>query len=110
MTRSTRPRTARFTPPVRSATMRAMRVVVSDSAVELIHASGGQLYVWPKQAGCCGSLTTLVTSCVAPKRKEYPRVAGAHRLELFLPPPLAPPPPANPPNTSPLSRPPPPLL
>src|SRR5690349_16477739 len=65
--------------------MRAMRVVVSDAAVERINAFGGRLYVWPKRAGCCGGLTTLVTSSVAPKRKEFRRVAGADRFELFLP-------------------------
>jgi hypothetical protein len=65
--------------------MRAMRVVLSDSAAELIRASGGRLYVWPKRAGCCGSLTTLVTSSVAPKRKEFRRVAVDDRFELFLP-------------------------
>lgn len=62
-----------------------MRVVVSDSAAELIRASGGRLYVWPKRAGCCGSLITLVTSSVAPTKKEFRRVADADRFELFLP-------------------------
>ena len=62
-----------------------MRVVVSDSAANLIAERGGRLYVWPKRARCCGALTTLVSASEPPAGKEFSPVAGVDRFALYVP-------------------------
>jgi hypothetical protein len=51
-----------------------MRVVVSESASELIEAQGGRLYVWLRRARCCGSVTTLATANEPPAEKNFRQV------------------------------------
>ena len=68
-----------------------MRLVVSDSAADLIRERGGRLYVWVHKARCCGAVRTLVTGEEAPKGiGEFRRVTGDERFELFVPVRLAP--------------------
>lgn len=62
-----------------------MRLVVSDSAAELIEERGRHLYVWVKKGRCCGASTTLAASSEAPERKEFRRIAADERFELFVP-------------------------
>jgi hypothetical protein len=62
-----------------------MRVVVSDSASELIGAQGGRLYVWLKRARCCGSVTTLVSASEPPADMEFRQVESGGEFELYLP-------------------------
>lgn len=66
-----------------------MRLVVSEQAADLIAASGGRLYVWPRKARCCGGLTTLATSSHAPGRRAFRRVETSEPFELFVPAQLA---------------------
>jgi hypothetical protein len=63
----------------------AVRVLVSDPAVDLIDERGGRLYVWLKRGRCCGAITTLSSASVPPKGKEFRRVAADDRIELYLP-------------------------
>ncbi|HXY84315.1 MAG TPA: hypothetical protein VEH52_02450 [Gaiellaceae bacterium] len=62
-----------------------MRVVVSESASELIKARGGSLYVWLKRAQCCGSATTLATASEPPAQKTFRQVDSGGPFELYLP-------------------------
>jgi len=62
-----------------------MRVVVSDSAGELIQAQGDRLYVWLKRGQCCGSVTTLVTAAEPPAEKAFRQVDSGSTFELYLP-------------------------
>lgn len=66
-----------------------MRVLVSDSAAELIGERGGRLFVWPKRVRCCGGLTRLVSKDSAPPGVEFRRVEECGRFELYLPSTLA---------------------
>ncbi len=61
-----------------------MRVLVSEPAADLIDERGGRLYVWLAQGRCCGGVTWLVSASVPPEGKEFRRVAGADRFELYL--------------------------
>jgi len=61
-----------------------MRVVVSDSTVDLIQQRGGCIYVWLKQGRCCGAVATLATSSEPPKRKEFERAEATEDFELYL--------------------------
>ena len=65
-----------------------VRVVASESAVQLIEERGGRLYVWPKRGRCCGGVTTLATATSPPPRTEFRRVDDAG-FELYLPSALA---------------------
>ena len=62
-----------------------MRVVVSESASELIEAQGGRLYVWLKRARCCGSLTTLATASEPPAERAFRQVESGRAFELYVP-------------------------
>jgi len=62
-----------------------MRVVVSESAGELIQARGGRLYVWLKRAQCCRSVTTLATASEPPVERTFRRVESGGPFELYLP-------------------------
>ena len=62
-----------------------MRLVVSAQAADLIAEQGGRLYVWLKTDRCCGAVTMLAASCEPPGDKEFCRVTGDGRFELFLP-------------------------
>jgi hypothetical protein len=63
-----------------------MHLVVSDRAADLIQERGGRLYVWVRNARCCGATRTLATSGEAPNRLgEFRRIEGDERFELFLP-------------------------
>ena len=62
-----------------------MRVVVSDSAAELVGERGGRLYVWPKKSRCCGGLTRLRSRESAPPGVEFRRVDECGPFELYLP-------------------------
>jgi len=66
-----------------------MRVVVSESAAELVGERGGRLYVWPKRSRCCGGLTRLMSKDSAPRGIEFRRVDECGRFELYLPSALA---------------------
>jgi hypothetical protein len=61
-----------------------MRVIVSDSAADLIEQQGGRVYVWLKRARCCGSVTTLATSSEPPKRKDFQRSTDSAGFDLYL--------------------------
>jgi hypothetical protein len=61
-----------------------MRVVVSDSAAELIAQRGGRVYVWLKRGRCCGALITLATASEPPARREFERDEATHGFELYL--------------------------
>jgi len=61
-----------------------MRVIVSDSAADLIEQQGGRVYVWLKRARCCGSVTTLATSSEPPKRKDFERSTDSAGFDLYL--------------------------
>jgi hypothetical protein len=61
-----------------------MRVIVSDSAADLIEQQGGRVYVWLKRARCCGSVTTLATSSEPPKRKDFERSTESAGFDLYL--------------------------
>jgi hypothetical protein len=61
-----------------------MRVVVSESAADLIVERGGRVYVWLRRARCCGAVTTLVTANQPPGRKEFERVEATDGFELYL--------------------------
>jgi len=60
-------------------------VVASEPAVELIAQRGGRLYVWPRQARCCGGATRLVSATTPPSGKRFGRSAAAAEFELYLP-------------------------
>jgi hypothetical protein len=62
-----------------------MRVVVSESASELIEAQGGRLYVWLKRARWCGSVTTLTTANEPPAEKTFRQVESGAACELYFP-------------------------
>ncbi len=62
-----------------------MRVVVSESAADLIEEHGGRLYISLRKGRCCGAFTTLATSSEAPDGKEFRRVAAGEHFELFIP-------------------------
>jgi hypothetical protein len=62
-----------------------MRVVVSESAGELIQARGGRLYVWLKGAHCCRSVTTLATASEPPAGRAFRQVESSEPFELYLP-------------------------
>jgi len=62
-----------------------MRVVVSESAGELIQARGGRLYVWLKRAQCCRGVTTLTTASEPPAEKTFRRVESRESFELYVP-------------------------
>jgi len=62
-----------------------MRVLVSEPAARLIEEQGGRLYVWPKRARCCGSLTTLEAAASPPAGREFRQVDGDADFDLFLP-------------------------
>lgn len=64
---------------------RRMRTVASDRALELIEEQGGRLYVWPKRARCCGSLTRLEASSSQPTGTEFRQVETGASFELYLP-------------------------
>ena len=61
-----------------------MRLVVSESATDLIQERGGRLYVWVKRGRCCGAVTRLATSSEAPARIEFRRVPDSERFALFI--------------------------
>jgi hypothetical protein len=61
-----------------------MRVIVSDSAADLIEQQGGRVYVWLKRARCCGSVTTLATSSEPPRRKAFERARATEGFDLYL--------------------------
>jgi len=61
-----------------------MRVVVSDSASDLIEQSGGRVYVWPKTSRCCRAVTTLATSNEPPRSREFVQFETGEHFELYL--------------------------
>ena len=67
-----------------------MRLIVSESASELIDERGGRLYVWVRKGRCCGGLKTLATSSRLPHGQEFRRVESPERFELLLPATLSP--------------------
>ena len=62
-----------------------MRVVASEQAVRLIEESGGNLYVWPKRARCCGAVTMLESSPRPRNGVTFQRIDGANGFDLHLP-------------------------
>ncbi|MBV8065446.1 MAG: hypothetical protein JOY72_13025 [Actinobacteria bacterium] len=61
-----------------------MRVVASDSAVDLIEERGGRLYVWLKASRCCHPTESLVAS-EQPKPDTTFRQVPSERFELYVP-------------------------
>ena len=61
-----------------------MRVVVSDSAAELIEERGRRVFVWLKKGRCCGGVTVLGTSSEPPRRKKFVRAEADEAFELYL--------------------------
>jgi hypothetical protein len=61
-----------------------VRVVVSESASELIEAQGGRLYVWLKHTHCCGSVTMLATANEPPAAKTFRQVESGGAFELYV--------------------------
>lgn len=65
---------------------RTMRLVVSDTAADLISERGGKLFVWLKRGQCCGAgVTRLATSSEPPPGKRFDRVEASAGFELYLP-------------------------
>lgn len=70
----------------RSVIVASMRLVVSESASDLIEERGGELYVWIKSTRCCGgSVATLATACDRPRQTVFHRVAGTERFDVYVP-------------------------
>jgi hypothetical protein len=65
--------------------MSCVRVVVSDPAAQLIDERGGRLFVWTKIERCCGRGMRLVSAAEPPADREFRRVEGCDRFELYLP-------------------------
>jgi hypothetical protein len=62
-----------------------VRVVASDPACELVEESGGRLYVWLKKDRCCVGSIRLLTASSPPHGRDFRRVEGCERFELYLP-------------------------
>jgi hypothetical protein len=61
-----------------------MRVVASPEAVAFVRERGGRLFLWPKSARCCRSVTWLESSTEPKGDREFRRVS-ADGLELYVP-------------------------
>ena len=67
------------------ASLRALRLVVSSPASELIAERGGRLFVWVTRNRSCVGGTRLETATSPPAGKEFRRVESSTDFELYLP-------------------------
>ncbi len=61
-----------------------MRVVASPEAVAFVRERGGRLFMWPRSASCCRSVTWLESSTEPRADREFRRVP-ADGFELYVP-------------------------
>ncbi len=68
-----------------------MRLVVSETAADLIAEQGGRLYVWVHKSRCCNGLRTLETATQPPAGTDFTSVGSdGGRIEVFVPTALSP--------------------
>ena len=62
-----------------------MKIVAGADARALIASEGGRLYVSPRRAGCCRSVTTLTARTRVPHTEWYRSAACDPDLEVLVP-------------------------
>jgi hypothetical protein len=67
------------------ASLRALRLVVSSPASELIAEQGGRLFVWVTRNRSCVGGTRLETATSPPAGKKFRRLESSADFELYLP-------------------------